>query len=465
MKGRLARAEFMDRPVTRRGVVAGLPGVAMGLSLARALPARAREADALLFLLADLHSPYRRLPQLLRAIREMIAQANGRPAMVMINGDLFERGNVAARRSGAALDWAFLGALAEIAPTVVNIGNHETAIVDDLAEFVVAAQGLGALPVGNIRDRRTGGFFAPPSLALRLGALTVGVLGVAPVNPLLYRREARASMAIPEPVAYARDAMAAAFAGVDQAVLISHAGVDPDRAILAGMPPGALLFGGHDHLTLNLSRRGVGYAHAGSWGSTIGVAALRRGAKPEVTLVPVGDDAPDDDALAAVEHRLLGVHLLDEDREVIATLPRSMGFAEGALFAGEALRRAAGADIGMLGHTGFGATLSAGPLSRFAFDAWFRFDGDALVAEMDGADLAAALDRANQHEAPVLEARTGDFLYADGISPEPGRRYRVAVADWTAQHQREYFGAEGFDFAYVPGLRLKPMLEAALRAL
>jgi 2',3'-cyclic-nucleotide 2'-phosphodiesterase (5'-nucleotidase family) len=248
-------------------------------------------------------------------------------------------------------------------------------------------------------------------------------------------------------------------------VVVSHAGVEPDREILKRLPRGAVMIGGHDHLSLNMRVGEVPYVHAGSWGSTIGVIGLGRGAAPAASVVLVDDAAPQDPALAALADRLLEAHLAPADREVIARLPRGMDLAESALFAVEAVRAGLGADVALLGHTGFGASLAPGPLTRFDFDSWFRFDGDAHVAEIEGNALRRILTLANQHEDTPLERRTGDFLYAPPFSPEPGRRYRVAVADWTALHQRDYLGSDGHDFRIAPGFRIKPAIEAALRRL
>ena len=78
-----------------------LQGAAASAALA-ALPLAARAqtegAEALLFTLADLHCAYARLPKLLEMIRAERDAADV-PAAVLINGDLFETGNVVGLRS------------------------------------------------------------------------------------------------------------------------------------------------------------------------------------------------------------------------------------------------------------------------------------------------------------------------------------------------------------------------------
>jgi 2',3'-cyclic-nucleotide 2'-phosphodiesterase (5'-nucleotidase family) len=450
--------------IDRRLVLRGLAALPLAAALPRPLRAAAG-AEAILVALADLHSPYARLPAVLAGIDALRAEAAGVPVAVLINGDLFERGNAVALRSGAAPDWAFLAALAARGPVVLNLGNHETAIADDLATIVARAEGLGITVIGNVIDRRTGRFFAPVSARLGLGGMTLGVLGLAPTNPFVWRAAVRDTLGLIDPVAFARDAFPAVQAGADAAVLLSHAGVMPDRAILPALKPGALLLGGHDHLDfLHASEAGVPYLHAASWGQRFAVIAVGRGAGAarfgidlrEVT--PGGGDA----ALADVVARALAEHLTDAEREVIGVRAVALDLPGSILLATEAVRAAVGADIALLGHTTFGAPLAAGPVTRYDFDAFIRFDGDIRVATVPGERLAAILTRANQHRATSLDQRTGDYVHAAEIEIDPARSYRVAVNGWTAQNQEAYLGTTDLDFVKVEGAMLKAIVPAAL---
>ena len=97
--------------------------------------------------MCDLHSAYERTGQLLAALAAEIA-AHPVPHVIAIDGDIFEHGNVAAVRSGGEIDWAFLAALPKLAPTVVNLGNHDNDITTDLAEVVARLRGLGVSEIG-----------------------------------------------------------------------------------------------------------------------------------------------------------------------------------------------------------------------------------------------------------------------------------------------------------------------------
>jgi 2',3'-cyclic-nucleotide 2'-phosphodiesterase (5'-nucleotidase family) len=463
MRRFLARGQGPRPPLSRRAVVAGAVRATVGLSLAAPAAGRARTADAgaTLFLLADLHSPYRRLPRLLGALRAARDATPG-PVGFVVNGDAFERGNVAALRSEGAADWAFLAALAAMGPTVLNVGNHETALLDDLAQVAARLRALGVAVVGGPLDARTGAPFAPDSAALDLGGLRVAVLGLPVDDPAVHRPAARALMRFRDPVALAAAQAAPLAAAADALLVASHAGLAADLAILPGLPSGAFLFGAHDHLRLSEPEAGARYAHVGAWAEGWGVLRLSRGAAPAFAFAPLDDAAPADAPLAAAIAATLAAHLTSEDRAVVATLPAPLSPLAVAAAAAEGMRRAAGADAALVNHTSFGAGLPGGAVTRFDLDACLRFDDAIHAGDMDGAALAAVLARANQHAGAPASARTGDYLHATPLTPEPGRRYRVAVNGWVAGRAADYLGAEAVAFAPLDGPRLRAATLAAL---
>ena len=112
--------------------------------------------------MSDLHSAYERSAQLLAALRAEV-RSHPVPHLIAIDGDIFEHGNVVSVRSEGAIDWAFLAALPAIAPTVVNLGNHDNDLTPDLHEVVARMRGLGSPssatsstrePVSPMRRRR-----------------------------------------------------------------------------------------------------------------------------------------------------------------------------------------------------------------------------------------------------------------------------------------------------------------------
>ncbi len=305
---------------SRRLVLGGL--ASLPLAAAFGAPARADRsgADLILIVMADLHSPYRALPSLLRAVKDVAAGAHGAPVAILVNGDVFERGNAVAKNAEGMVDWAFLGALAAVAPLVINIGNHEVALRDDLATFVSGAQRIGARVIGNVMDNRSGGFYAPVSTRLTMGNRKIGILGLAPSDPMVWREAARAPLGLMDAAAFAGSAMPTAFAGVDLPVVLSHAGLGPDKRILPALPAGALMIGGHDHLALEHRENGGLYLHPGCWGESIEVISVTfDGAAPQMTAetVAISPDMEADRSIQGIVNAATLAFLPAEAREVL----------------------------------------------------------------------------------------------------------------------------------------------------
>jgi 5'-nucleotidase/UDP-sugar diphosphatase len=449
------------------GGLAALPILSTGLT-GIATPARADRsgADLILIALADLHSPYAALAGIVRAIRDVADSAPGVPMAILLNGDIFERGNAVAKNSEGMADWAFLGALSAMAPVVLNIGNHEVALRADLASVVASAKRLGARVIGSVLDNRSGGFFAPVSTRLTVGTRRIGLIGLAPSDPMVWREAARDPLGLLDAASFAGSTMPTAFAGVDLAVVMSHAGLAADKAILPKLPAGALMIGGHNHLMLEHVENGGLYLHAGCWGESIAVISVGfAGDTPTLTAetVLIDPDGPKDRAIAAIIDAATLAYLPTESREVIGAVPRTLNREDSILFAADAVRRAARADLALLNHSAFGATLRAGDQRVYDLDNFVRFDGDVMVAEVDAATLTTILSRANQGSRTTLDARSGDYVHSDAITPEAGRTYAIAVSDWVAGRQAGFLGVEGLAFSPAPGVRVKAAVRDALR--
>lgn len=449
----------------RRLVLKGLLATSATAALAPRAALAETGADAILLSISDLHSPYARLPQLLAEVRAIVAEADA-PVGMVINGDIFERGNAAATRSGGVADIAFLEALSAELPVLINLGNHETAIMDDMAYAAARLGGTGAEVIGNLMDRRTGRFFAPISAQMGLGGLDLRFLGVGTDNPFVYRQPARDTLMLLDPVAFTAEAFADITAGADMPVLVTHAGVVADRDILPGIEGDAVLLGAHDHLDFTHQDGGKTYMHAGAWSRQLGVLHLSRAGEgvavtPEIRQIGIsGGDEALAERITAVEVE----YLTDADLEVITERQVSLDMPGSILLATEAVRAATEADIAVLGHTTFGAPLDQGPLTRYDFDAFVRFDGGLSVVEVSGEALAGILGRANQHNAASLDMRTGDYVHAAEIDINPAGTYRLATNGWTAINQQSYLGTSDLEFAEVEGLRLKAVVAEALAA-
>jgi 5'-nucleotidase / UDP-sugar diphosphatase len=436
--------------------------------LASRLIAATGSVEALLVIAADQHSAYERTAQFVAHVDRLRGENPGVPLAILIDGDAFEYGNAIARRTAGAIDFAMFAALARRAPTIVNLGNHEPEF-HDVAETVARLRAAGVTVIsGNLRDRATSRAFAAASTRLRLGSHEMVVAGLGTDRLATYRVAIRPQLDLAEPVAWAKQNLPTLLKGAAFPIVLSHAGLKADREILALVPDGTLFAGAHDHLRfVHRSGRTV-YFHSGSWMEFISIARLERderGLHWTVEQTKIADRDPADPALAKLIRETLAQHLTAEETAVVGRTKRALAPSEAAAFAVEAARRAAHADVAVIGATTFGAGLPEGDVSRFALDACVRFDGTLFVGEIDGVRLKKILARANQGPDKPFTDRAGENLVA--IAPAeivPTRTYRLVTTDWVARNAANYLGENPPALTEQPDLKLKPAVTAALHA-
>lgn len=440
--------------------LAGAAVLAPGLTGARAAAAPIGRVLAI----ADMHSAYDQTGLLLAAFEREVTSV-ALPHVIAINGDIFEHGNAVSVRSYGAVDWAFLAQAAQLAPTVVNLGNHDNDLTPDLAEVVARMRSLGVLVVSNIRDTRTDANYAPSSVTVPFGARRLRIVGVATDALSTYPRASRDQLSIPAPADWARAHLAELTAGPDPVLILSHAGVVADRGILPFLPDGALMVGGHDHLLFQHRQGRSAYAHTGSWTSAYTVGEFLDDGSATARSVPIGADAPSSPRLQPLIDATLAAHQTESDRAVIGVSPLALSVGEAGRRIAAGFAEAADADAGFIGHTTLGAGLPAGAVTRHRFDAVVRFDGRLMTAEVPAAQLSVLMARANQDRPMPLEQRSGDFVYGAAAS---GRRRaradvaRIVTTDWCATHQAEYFGTTDLQFTEIPQSSVKAAAATAL---
>ncbi|MBW9068232.1 metallophosphoesterase [Agrobacterium pusense] len=439
----------------RRDVLKLMAGTAMLPLMAAAMPAKAQDVALRAIVISDLHSAYERIGQLLAAIETRIA-ADKAPHIILLNGDLFELGNAVATRSAGEIEWTFLAALAKLAPTVINIGNHESDIDNDLANFVSRAQALGITVLSNIIDKRSGNPYAPSSAAVKAGEREVIVAGLATNAINTYPKATREMLDIPQPVEWAKANLPEIVKADAIHIVLSHAGVVADRDILPVLPDGTLLVGGHDHLNFVHEEGATRYVHTGSWCTSMTVATIAGpGKAAAIETFTIDLDAPASPALKTLIEQTLEKHLTAEEREVVGKAAKAMTVDEAGRHVAHLIATKTGADVGFIGHTSFGAGLPAGDIRRYDFNASLRFDGKLMVTEVDSETLVQILKRCNQDSNIPLAARTGDYLYAMPEKPEKKGRYKLVCNDWSATNQKSYFGRSDLAFIEVPDVKLK----------
>jgi 2',3'-cyclic-nucleotide 2'-phosphodiesterase (5'-nucleotidase family) len=404
--------------------------------------------------LSDLHSAYDRMGQLLATVEGEVASSRV-PSIIVLNGDLFEAGNAVATRSGSEIDWAFLKGLSETAPTVMNIGNHESDIDNDLAHFVTRAEGLGVKVLTNITDPRTGALYAPSSATLEVGDARVTFAALGVDNLFTYPKATRAQLSVPEPVEWAKANLKDLLKDGDINIVLSHAGVMPDKAILPMLPDGTLMIGGHDHLNIEYSQGNTRYLHTGCWAVAATAAEIDGpNQAARFTRLDIDPTAPASEKLAALIPAVMAKYLTAEDTARVGKSGKAMSNDETGLFVAAAMAEKAGADIGFIGHTTFGAGLPEGDVSLYAFNSSVRFDGKMMKAEVDAKSLSEILARCNQFGDFAFAKRTGDYLYAN--PKVPGKdRFTIVCNDWSAKNQKSYFGREDMTFTEIPALMVK----------
>lgn len=424
--------------------------------------ARADGAAVEVIVLADIHSAYERMAQILAAVEKQVSEARDR-ALVVINGDIFELGNSIAKNSGGEIDWAFLEAIAKLAPTVVNIGNHEADFDHEMANFVTRARKAGISVISNIIDRRTQKPFTEASATLTVAGKKIVLAGIATSSINTYPKATRETLDIPEPAEWAKANLADIFATGDIHIAVSHAGVVADKKILPLLPDASLLIGGHDHLDFIHAEGATRYIHTGSWGAVMTVASFGAGGVLTARRVPIATDAPASPTLEKLISDTTEKYLTPEEREIIGHIENPMSTNEAARFVASVIARKVGADIGFIGHTSFGAGLPRGDISRHAFNACLRFDGKLMMAEVDAATLASIIGVSDQDADIPLQSRTGDYLHSAHIDLPAAASYRLVCNDWSSMNQKTYFGREDLVFSEVPDIRLKQTVIEALK--
>ena len=431
-----------------------------------AMAAAPAGAEALLIVTGDQHSAYARTAQLVALVDRLKAENPALPLAVLLDGDTLEYGNIVARRSEGAVDFAMFAALARRAPTILNVGNHEPEFAD-LAATIRRAQATGVTVLTNITDRATGAPFAPASTHLQLGRLDAVVVGVTTDDLATYRVAVRPSLDLANPVVWAKRNFPSLFTSAPLVIVLSHAGITADRAMLPLVPDGTLFAGAHDHLRFVQREGRTVYFHSGSWNEYVSLAWLCREADGAprwvVEQVPVPADGPVDPELAALIRETAAKHLTPEDNAVMGHTAAALAPGEAARFVVRALRTASGVDAAFIGNTTFGAGLPAGDVTRVQLDACVRFDGAVFTAEVEGARLQQLLAAANQTVDTPFAQRRGEFCWADGpVAIDPARRYRIATTDWGAKNTARYFGEPALAWSEQPGLRLKAAVRQAL---
>ncbi len=459
--------------VSRRRLLAGATAVSAGFAADARWLWAGRTPDLVLILMADMHAGYAYSAALLKAVSDVVA-ANARVSdtRIVLNGDLFEAGNVVGARSGGAIDLALLRSLAKRAQTIVTIGNHDSDYGSP-EQFVTDVGATGATLITDILDAHAGDTpFGPPSTTFTVKGRRVVATAIGTPALGSYAAAYRGYYNVPQPGAYAQARFPALYADADLRLAFVHAGFMADRAVLPALTGPFMLHGGHDHLRFSQPLTGGNlHLHSGYWSNGFAVVGVNFGSAGVLmrpVQVQLSRTSPKDAWLARIIRAQEKAHLQPADRAVLGTLPAALDLDHASLFAAEAVKRAYDADIGLLNHTTFGDGLPAGKVTQYDLDAFVRFDGGFAAGTIDGATLlGTVLPRTNQYGDFPYANRTGDFLYVTQASTpiDPARSYKVVVNGFAASSPAklaEYFGTANLTLPAVTGPQLKAIVTSAL---
>lgn len=424
--------------------------------------------SVVVFNMADMHSGYDAYPILLDNIDLYTSEHQNSLILFAINGDFFEAGSVVAQQSMGKLDMAFLAALAERGQVIFNIGNHDFDVIN-MNDFIEQASKIGVRVIGTFSSSQ---LLTPlPTYTdIVLGQQHLRFIGIDTDHTRTFPASMRDSLTIPPPQKWLAGHYAHLAENADYTVVLSHAGLQTDKAILAFLSaqshPPLYVLGAHDHLNLQTHINGIPYLHTTFKGQRLVITSLLL--SPTQHEVDVDNNITDfsqtgNSAFASEIAATRAQVLAEKDLAIVGVVPTDMSLVEAVDWTLATMRQATGADVALFNHSSFGSGLQQGPLAEYRFNQFMRFENKLMTTTVDGETLLKLLSRANQHQITELEQLSGDFVYANMLSPEPNKRYKIVTTDWVtmADNQEAYLGMT-LDFTPVANLTIKALLKQAL---
>ncbi len=381
-------------------------------------PARGRERD--------------RPPPLLSGGVAACAAAVGRiraerPGAVLVldGGDLLSGHPAADFTDGGVRGAAFVRLWAMIGYDAWAIGNHD---LDHGIENLRALIPLARAPALSANLLAADGADPPvpaaPYQIFERGGLKIAVIGLitGELRGLL-RSETLARLRVVPPVEAARPLVAELRPKVDLVVALTHLGIEADRELARAVPGIDAIVGGHSHTALrNPVREGATViVQAGARGRRLGRLDLvvREGAlaehRWELLALPLDEAAVPRETLEA--SRALEARVAELGRQVVGETAHGLrrgdyyGETDCGSFVADAIRAAAGADVGFINSGGVRADLPRGKVTRADLLAVLPFDDSLASFEATGAELEAIL----RHNALAAATRDHGILQVSGV--------------------------------------------------
>ncbi len=355
-----------------------------------------------------------------------------------------------------------------INPDVMTLGNHE---FDYGVENLENDLSLARFPIinANIFDLRKGRSFLPPYLVKTYGKVKVGIIGlIAPDLPILVKTEDIVGLQMLNHAQVVRKYVSELKKeNVDLIVVLSHIGVDVDRALADSVPEVNVIVGGHSHTALfkPIKRNRTVICQAGAQGRWLGKLDLvvdlsgdsvysYEGQLIETVVGKVKPDSLADSKVNELEK------MVDKElNEVIGTLEndwlRSMKVeCNIGNWSADVMREFAQTDIAFMNSGTIRKDLYAGDIS--VRDIWeiFPFNNHFLTFRVTGKTLWKMIAWQAAEKGELMQVSGMRYTYDSSkpfgqqllsieVAGEPldeNRTYSIVTNNYVAGHIEDFFG-------------------------
>lgn len=377
-------------------------------------------------------------------------------ALVFNGGDMMNKGAPAWSDKYHCAEWAWFNGVVD----AMAFGNHDADYGNDeltRCRATVRYPILSANTTGFERYR-----------VFERSGIRIGVFAIAGADfPALVTN---ARLTFTDPVAAARDVVQTLRnrEHVAAVVMMGHEHAADDERLAAAVPGIDLIFGSHTHLKRELARisgTNTWFLSPFQYGTYVSRVEMtfdhNRIISVQGRLVPIDDSVAADrkiaQRVASMQRDLENDPAYGDLFVTVATLPRPFEVGALAAFTVETMRDLAHADVALSTASSFRQALPAGAIDLETLRAAMPYDNEIVVADLNGQQLRALLDRAGTTDA-ASDARS----FATMAPPiDPSRMYRIAVTDYMARVSpsfRDLFGG-----AQISGLGLHVRAEVLKR--
>jgi len=354
--------------------------------------------------------------------------AAGRTPLLVLAGDFLSSSVASSVFKGEQM----IAALNAAGLDMATLGNHEFDFGDDLL-IQRMREAKWTWLVSNVLDTRTNTPIgdAAPYVVRTFGAMKVGFIGLCLDTSSISALKLAHTRLVDPLEAAAQYLPILKREGATVIVAITHLAFATDRALVERFPEIDLVIGGHEHFPITSTENRTLISKAGSdakWVARIDLNRIAHDGRSAATLerffelIPMTGEIADEPATAAVVHDYearLGPAL---DVKVGATqvpldaVSVRMRADETNLgdFVADALRAAAGADVGLINAGGIRGDriFPAGPLTKRSLLAMLPFGNILCKIEAPGRTILAALN----HGVSRLPAAAGQFPQVSGLT-------------------------------------------------